>query len=264
VLALKLGLAPALIGLATLAARRWGPAAAGWAASLPVVGGPVLLVVALQHGQRFAAHAATSATIGLLSLALFGAAYVRVAAAGRPWWVALPAGWLAFAVSTTVLVPVHLPVAADFAVVVGGCVAVHRLLGWGVEAAAGGRRLPFDLPLRMTAGAVMVAALSAASAPLGPRLTGLLTPFPVIASVLAGFTHATEGLAAVRRYADALVRGLPSFAAFTATIAWSVREVGVAAAFTMATVVALASHAVLITRPWRGLAVARPLSTPVD
>lgn len=110
----------------------------------------------------------------------------------------------------------------------------------------------------------MVIALSAASAALGPRLTGLLTPFPVIASVLAAFTHATHGAGAVRRYADALVRGLPSFAAFTATIAWSVRDVGTGPAFAIATVVALASHVVLITRPWRVLEAVRPVSTPAD
>lgn len=263
-LALKLGLAPALIGLATLAARRWGPAAAGWAASLPVVGGPVLLVVALQHSERFASHAAASATLGLLSLAVFGAGYVRLAAAGWSWWLALPGGWLAFAMCTIALLPVHVPVVAALALVVAGCLVVHRLLGSDTEPAPAGRRLPLDLPLRMVAGALMVLALSAASAALGPRLTGLLAPFPVIASVLAAFTHATQGAGAVRRYADALVRGLPSFAAFTTTIAWSIRDVGTAVAFVIATVVALASHAVLITRPWRSLVPARAMSTTGD
>lgn len=263
-LALKLGLAPALIGLATLAARRWGPAAAGWAASLPVVGGPVLLVVALQHGRAFAAHAATSATIGLLSLALFGAGYARLASAGRPWWLALPGGWAVYAAVTALLVPVHLPLAAAFGLVVTGCLLVHRLLGSDRAVVAPGRRLPLDLPLRMVAGAVMVVALSAASDALGSRLTGLLTPFPVIASVLAAFTHATDGAGAVRRYADALVRGLPSFAAFTTTVAVSVRDLGTAASFAIASVLALASHAILITRPWRSLGLARPASTTAD
>lgn len=223
----------------------------------------MLLVVALQHGRAFAAHAATTATVGLLSLAMFGAAYVRLAGAGCPWWLALPGGWLAFAAATTLLLPVHLPVAAAFAAVVAGCLLVHRFLGSESGTAALRRRLPLDLPLRMVAGAVMVVSLSAASAALGPRLTGLLTPFPVIASVLAAFTHATEGAGAVRRYADALVRGLPSFAAFTTTIALSVRHLGTAASFAIASVVALASHAVLITRPWRTLGSA-PVSTPAE
>lgn len=251
-LALKLVLAPALIGVATLAARRWGPAAAGWAASLPVVGGPLLLVIALEHHRAYTAHAATAATVGLVSLAVFGVAYVRLARAGLPWWGALVTAWTAFAASTTVLWMVGAPLAIGVVGVVAGSALVAPLVGGNEEQALAGRRMPFDLPLRMAAGAVMVVVLSAASSALGAALTGLLAPFPVIASVLAAFTHASGGVAAVRSYAVALVRGLPSFAAFTTTVAWLVRPEGVAAAFAVATVAALCSHLVLITRPWTG------------
>ena len=41
VLALKLILTPLLIGGASLAARRWGPAIGGWLVSLPLTSGPV-------------------------------------------------------------------------------------------------------------------------------------------------------------------------------------------------------------------------------
>ena len=260
-LALKLVLAPALIAIATLAARRWGARAAGWAASLPVVGGPVLLVVALSHGAHFAAKSATAATLGLASLAVFGFAYVQLAA-HWPWWFALPGGWVAFTATTVLLWPVRLPAAAAVAVALATFLVTHRLLGEETTAVPPRRRLPFDLPLRMTAGACMVLALSAASAALGPHLTGLLTPFPVIASVLAAFTHGVEGTAAVRRYADALTRGLPSFAAFTTAVALLAVPAGVAAAFIVGSLAAVVSHTILITRPWRFLSGLRPASTP--
>ena len=263
VLALKLILAPALIAVATLAARRWGPAAAGWAASLPVVGGPILLVVVLSHGAHFAEQAATAATSGLASLAVFGVAYVQLATR-LPWWAALPGGWAAFLAATALLWLVRLPVGAAVAVALVTFVVVHRLLGPDAAPAPPRRRLPLDLPLRMTAGACMVLALSAASAALGARLTGLLTPFPVIASVLAAFTHAVEGTAAVRRYTDALIRGLPSFAAFTTAIGLLAVPAGTAAAFVIGSLAAAASHAVLITRPWRALPRLRPVSTPAE
>lgn len=251
-LALKLVLAPGLIAVATLAARRWGPAAAGWAASLPVVGGPLLLVIALEHSRAFAADAAASATVGLVSLAVFGVSYVRVARAGLPWWGALPVAWLAFGASTVALWALGAPLALGAGAVVAASLLVRRLFGPGEESALAGRRPPFDLAMRMTAGAVMVVALSAASPALGPRVTGLLAPFPVIASVLAAFTHAGGGVGAVRRYAVALVRGLPSFATFTAVVSWLVRPEGTAVAFVVASLAALLSHAVLITRPWAG------------
>ena len=262
-LALKLVLAPGLIALATLAARRWGPAAAGWAASLPVVGGPVLLVVALSHGAHFAAKSATAATLGLMSLAVFGVAYAQLSVR-LPWWLSLPGAWAAFAASTGLLWPVRLPAAAALLVALAGFALVGRLLGPEPAPATSGRRLPLDLPLRMTAGALMVLGLSAASAALGAHLTGLLTPFPVIASVLAAFTHAVDGSAAVRRYADALIRGLPSFALFTTAVSLLAVPAGVAAAFVVGTAAAAVSHVVLISRPWRVLGALRPLSTPAD
>ena len=262
-LALKLVLAPGLIALATLAARRWGPAAAGWAASLPVVGGPVLLVVALSHGAHFAARSATAATLGLVSLAVFGAAYAQLSAR-LPWWATLPAAWAAFAVATGVLWPVHLGSVVALLVAIAGFALVRQLLGAEPAVVPSRRRLPLDLPLRMTAGALMVLGLSAASAALGPHLTGLLTPFPVIASVLAAFTHAVDGSAAVRRYADALICGLPSFALFTTAISLLAVPAGVAVAFVVGTVAAALSHALLISRPWRLLGVPRAVSTPAD
>jgi hypothetical protein len=247
-LALKLVLAPALIGVATIAARRWGPAAAGWAASLPVVGGPLLLVIALEHSPEFTARAAAAATAGLVSLAVFGVTYVRFARADVPWWGSLPAGWVAFGVSTAAVWAVDVPVGIGVAAVIACSASLRRLLGPAHPTVPTRRRLPLDLPLRMTAGAAMVVALSAVSPALGPRLTGLLAPFPVIASVLAAFTHSVDGIGAVGRYADALVRGLPSFAAFTAAVAWLVRPEGTAIAFAVASLAALGSHVILITR----------------
>ena len=250
-LVIKLVLAPALIAVATLAARRWGPAAAGWAASLPVVGGPLLLVIALEHHRTYTAAAAAAATVGLVSLAVFAVAYVRFARAGLPWWGALPSAWAAFGASTVALWAVGAPLAVGAVGVVFGSVLVRQLFGPGEETMpATTRRLPFDLPLRMAAGAAMVCVLSAAAPALGARVTGLLAPFPVIASVLAAFTHASGGVAAVRRYGVALVRGLPSFAAFTLVVGWLVRPEGTAVAFAAASLAALLSHATLIARPW--------------
>jgi hypothetical protein len=47
-LALKFVLTPFLIGGASLAARRWGPATAGWLVGLPLTSGPVAAALAVQ------------------------------------------------------------------------------------------------------------------------------------------------------------------------------------------------------------------------
>ena len=66
VLALKLTLAPGLVAATTVAGRRWGPRVAGWLGGLPVVVGPILLALALERGDGFAAEAAEGSLIGLL------------------------------------------------------------------------------------------------------------------------------------------------------------------------------------------------------
>ena len=77
--ALKVLLAPVLVALATLVARRHGPALGGWVSALPVIAGPVLLVFVVEHGADFAQRAARGTLMGLVSLSAFIVAYAHVA-----------------------------------------------------------------------------------------------------------------------------------------------------------------------------------------
>ena len=71
VLALKLLLAPLLVVASSLAGRRWGPRLAGILVVLPIVAGPILLILYLDHGSEFSANAARAATLGIVPLAAF-------------------------------------------------------------------------------------------------------------------------------------------------------------------------------------------------
>ena len=88
-LLLKLILTPLLVGGASLAARRWGPAVGGWLVALPLTSGPVALYLALGQGNTFAAGSAKGSIAGLLGDATFALAYGLVARrAGWPVSVA--------------------------------------------------------------------------------------------------------------------------------------------------------------------------------
>ncbi|MDQ6746732.1 MAG: hypothetical protein M3010_01300 [Candidatus Dormibacteraeota bacterium] len=247
-LVVRLALAPGLVGVATLAARRWGVAAGGWAASTPVVAGPVLLVIASDHGQAFGAQAAGSATLGLISLALFTTTYARTAGARLAWYICLPLGWAVF-VATALLLSV---IAVPPLVALVAAIIFFRLcrlaLGPTGRTDAASRRLPGDIPLRMLAALAMVVTLSLVAGLLGARLSGLLAPFPIIGSVMAAFTHVTRGRGALEQYTDALLNGLPSFALFTAMVALTLRPLGVLDSFVAASALAAASHLLLIQR----------------
>ena len=79
---------------------------------------------------------------------------------------------------------------------------------------------------------------------LGPKVSGLLAPFPIIATVLAAFTHAQRGVDDVRRMSRGMVTGFCAFALFCFTVSLALHTLDVASAFALATVVALAMQAV--------------------
>jgi hypothetical protein len=71
VLALKLLLAPGFIVATSLLSRRFGVGVAGVVAGLPAIGGPILLVLALDHGRGFVRSAATGVLLGIVALVVF-------------------------------------------------------------------------------------------------------------------------------------------------------------------------------------------------
>ncbi len=102
ILALKLILAPIIIGSASLAGRRWGPAVSGWIVGMPLTSGPVIFFVALGHSTSFAANAALGVLSGGLSLVFYALTYSWLATRFR-WPIAISGSLLVFAISTTFL-----------------------------------------------------------------------------------------------------------------------------------------------------------------
>src|SRR5512143_2425398 len=76
ILVLKLILAPVIIGFASLAGKKWGPAVSGWIIGLPLTSGPVVFFLALDHDTTFAAHAALGVISGGISLVAYTLTYV--------------------------------------------------------------------------------------------------------------------------------------------------------------------------------------------
>jgi len=217
-LALKIALAPALVVAATLAARRWGDRVGGIVIAIPVVAGPVLLVLALDHGRAFVERAATGALIGIVAVCGFCLAFDRAAALGVVGAVA--ASWLTYAALAVPLAHVH---AAPFVglVVALAAIGVTRAIMRGPEPSAAAPPAPpkWDLWARAAATSVLVVALTTAAGALGPGLSGVLTPFPVATTVLVAFTAAQAGRPAARRALIGYLTGLPGFVAFFVIVA---------------------------------------------
>ena len=251
-IAAKILLAPMFVVGASLAARRYGARIGGLVGGLPVVAGPILLVFALSHGRAFAADAAAGTLLGIVSLLAFIVVYARLAGRVR-WGTSLFFGWGAFFAMTGALSTITMGADPALAVVL---VAVALTLV--VLPRAGGERrsavrLPaWDLPLRALSALALVLALTALAGQLGPKLSGLLAPFPVVASVLAVFTHAQHGEQDLLRIMRGFVMGLVGYALFCFALAVSLGSLGTVESFLLAAAGALAIQSVALALTLRG------------
>jgi len=242
----KVVLAPTFVVAASLAARRFGPRVGGLIAGLPVVAGPILLVYALQHGDQFAAHAAIGTLLGLVSLIAFVVVYAHLAPSGR-WGRCLLAGWGAFAVATVIFSQLETSAGVALAIAaLAFAVGLATAPAPEADPAAPPPAPAWDLPLRALCALCLVLALTAASGWLGPSLSGLLTPFPVIATVLATFTHAQHGADSVRRMLRWLLAGYGAFALFCFVLAETLVSAGTAVAFALAITTALLTQGAVL------------------
>ncbi len=151
-------------------------------------------------------------------------------------------GWGAFFVVTFVLQYLVIPLLAAFIIVVCCLVLTLKLLPATSSNASSVKPASWDTPLRMIVATAFVLALTGFASLLGPRLSGLLTPFPIYATILAVFTHYAQGGASARRLLRGLITGIFSFAGFFLVIAELVVPLGIALAFCLATLSALLLH----------------------
>jgi hypothetical protein len=237
---LKLIMAPTLIGLASLAGRKWGPAISGWIVGMPLTTGPVIFILAVQQGTAYATTAALGTLSGGLSLMLFALTYSWLARSFR-WPLTLTVSLSLFFVATFILQQQTFALIPLFVVIIGLLLITLRLMPPDpAPASPSALILPWwDLPLRMIVVMALIFTLTSLSDVLGPRLIGLLATFPVYASTLAAFAHQLQGPAAAARVQRGLLLGLFSFAGFYLCLGLLLQPYGIAIGFSAAIGVAL-------------------------
>ena len=244
VTSVKLLLAPCLIGVASWVGRRWGPEVAGWFAALPHTSGPLVLVVALERGPSFASEVCSGIALALVSLAAFAIVYAW--ASRRFGWAASAAqSCVAYLVCTWPLHRFHASLGASFVIACLALAAAILLMPRGRQVRSRRPSPTWDIPLRMVLAAALVSSLAAAATLAGPRLSGLLTPFPIAATILAGFTHHFDGRDAAVQFLRSLLTGLFSFAVFFLVVGGFIEPYGIGPAFLAAVAAATATHAAI-------------------
>jgi uncharacterized membrane protein YfcA len=262
-LPLKLLLVPFFLLLVSLAGRYFGAAIAGWLAGLPVVVGPILLVLALENGRTFAAAAATASTAAVLASVSSSLAYAH-AARRFAWPLCLLTGLCAWLTAALLLSALPEQLGVSLTVALATLLLAPRL--FPPAAAPQARPLsPAELGLRMVAGAALTLAVSAAAATLGGRWSGLLAVFPVLGMVLAVFSHRSQGAAFATALLRAMATGLYSLMTFCALVGLLLPSQSIGVAFLWAVglclgVQGVSRRAALRARPQGQVKTAQPPS----
>jgi hypothetical protein len=246
ILALKLVLTPFLIGGASLAARRWGPAIGGWLVSLPLTSGPVTFFLALDHGTAFATAAVTGSLMGLAAITGFTLAFAAgLVRAGPRAGIAMAV--VAFASIALLVQPMlDAPVGILFLIVLVALAAALRVLSPSGPRGARAPHARWDLPARIVIGTGLVVGLTSLAPLLGPHTSGIVATFPVYVSILTLFTHRQEGLPGALDVLRGLQVGLFGTAAFMLVLAVALVPTGIGPAFGLAIALTLAIQAVAL------------------
>ena len=202
-LLLKLVLAPLLVALATLVARRWGPKIGGVVVGLPLSTGPIFLFLAIDQGLAFAERACVGILTALVGVAGFALTYTAVSRSAG-WACSLAASATSFFVISAI-VGTSLPggviapgLAAYLALLIAVSLIRRPRLGSTKSASPW-----WDIWLRMLATSALTLAVTTAADILGPTFSGIVGTYPIVTTVMIPFTHHQFG----RDAAIAMLRG---------------------------------------------------------
>ncbi len=239
----KIVLISFLIGMATLASRRWGEAVAGWIIGLPLKSAPTSVFFAIEQGPAFAADAARGTLLGLTATAAFCIGYAlgaKKAPAGKSGGIIpLIAGLAAYLLVGWGLTKIAPGLWVSALMVVLTLLAALAILGAPPE--KGVRLAPpwWDLPLRIISALALVLALTGAAKQLGPRWSGMLSPFPVFTFVMSTFAYSQGGSTAALHLVRGVLTGLFAFTAFFVIVSLLVDTTSLFMAYGLAAVTAL-------------------------
>lgn len=228
----KIVLTPAIMYLTSAAGRRWGPGVSGWLTGLPMLAGPISIFICIEHGTAFAAQAAGTTLLGMWGSCAFCFAYQRTARFG--WSVAVLAAAGAYALAALILRHANPSPWIGLAGVYGGAAFCLATMG---STAAKSRQFiapAWDMPLRLGISAAFVLLQTGIAGWLGPQLSGLFTPFPIVVTLLTAFAHHQLGIDSALRLQRGFLIGMYAFGSFFLMAALTLDRLGAIAAYSLA------------------------------
>jgi hypothetical protein len=247
---LKIAITPLLVAGVSLAARWWGPTIGGILMGLPWFTGPTLFVLVQDKGVDFGVAACIGVELGVACVAVFILAYGLISRVAG-WPLSLAGAMLAYAASAwigqspallAVLTRGGMPLWAASGLGLASLAVTYALLPRPRTPPAL-QALPWwDIPMRMVATGALVTILLLLADIMGPQLSGILSTYPVILTVVGTFTHYRWGREAAWRVLRGLTLSLVAFVAFFLVVGLALPAAGLIGSYVLA-----AGAALLIT-----------------
>jgi hypothetical protein len=241
-LILKLTIVPLALLLFSVIERRHGPRVAGWLSGFPIVAGPLLMFLALEHGPAFGSAAALGAWFGLIPWLTFAVSYAFLAQRLTWPWCAL----LSFTLwAVMALVAMALQGAPRWLEVLPFAVFLAALFSFprGKPSDEEREHVWWGTPARMIAGAALTVAITRFAAAMGTHWSGIFTTFPIMGSIIAISSHVQYGKHAVMEAVAGMAMGLASVGTFCFAVYVLLGPLSIWPAFGMSLVVSSSAHA---------------------
>jgi hypothetical protein len=207
-LGLKLFLAPFFVWIISVLQGRYNARLGGLFLGLPLTTGPFLLIIGLQEGRSFAKTAAHGVLVGQLSLIVFCFVYA-LAAKSLNWkrsiFIATIAVWSSGYFFNLINFS-NLGVAMTLFFVWAISLGLFPKYEKPTEKVVAPK---WELPVRLITTVVLILLLTATANILGSRVSGALSTYPTIITVLGAFSHRRNGPKYLIATLHALIQALP-------------------------------------------------------
>jgi hypothetical protein len=207
-LGLKLFLAPFFVWIISVLQGRYNARLGGLFLGLPLTTGPFLLIIGLQEGRSFAKTAAHGVLVGQLSLIVFCFVYA-LAAKSLNWkrsiFIATIAVWSSGYFFNLINFS-NLGVAMTLFFVWAISLGLFPKYEKPTEKVVAPK---WELPVRLITTVVLILLLTATANILGSRVSGALSTYPTIITVLGAFSHRRNGPKYLISTLHALIQALP-------------------------------------------------------
>lgn len=207
-LGLKLFLAPFFVWIISILQSRYNARLGGFFLGLPLTTGPFLLIIGIQEGRTFAKTAAHGVLVGQLSLIVFCFVYA-IAAKNLNWirsiLIATIAVWLSgyfFNLVNFSNLGIAMTLFFFWAISLG----LFPIYEKPTEKVVAPK---WELPVRLITAVLLILLLTATANILGSRVSGALSTYPTIITVLGSFSHRRNGPKYLIATLHALIQALP-------------------------------------------------------